>query len=188
MRLDAEYRDFVLERERERRESELRQQGLVLADVMKSVFEKAIGNALPPAKANAAPAAQAAAASSASSLADGVPTAMVPFPPIPPMPAMGAVAPAAPVAPAGVDRVRLPSEDDDEVTPEQLRLLAAELQHKVTLTGLTSRRAAEEVILQKCIEDRTVVKLIGEIYSRYGARMVPRATINRVRGLFTLVR
>ena len=182
MRLDAEYRDFVLERERERRESELRQQGLVLADVMKSVFEKAIGNALPPAKANAAPAAQAAAASSASSLADGVPTAVVPFPPIPPMP------PRPMLWAWAMARVRLPSEDDDEVTPEQLRLLAAELQHKVTLTGLTSRRAAEEVILQKCIEDRTVVKLIGEIYSRYGARMVPRATINRVRGLFTLVR
>ena len=181
MRLDAEYRDFVLERERERREAELRQQGAVLADVMKSVFEKALGNVQP----QAAPVAASSPTDSASfSAVDAV---ALPFPPLPPVPhAAASAAGASP--PATIQRVPLLPDDDDEVSPAQLRLLAAELQHKVPLAGIMSRKAAEEAILQKCIESREVVRLIGDIYTRYGAKTIPRATCNRVRGLFSIVR
>jgi len=182
MRLDAEYRDFVLERERERREAELRQQGAVLADVMKSVFEKALGNVQP--QAVPVVASSPAASASVSTVEAAV---ALPFPPLPPVPQATASAAAA-APPVTIQRVPLLPDDEDEVTPAQLRLLAAELQNKVPLMGITSRKAAEEVILQKCIENREVVRLIGDVYTRYGARTIPRATCNRVRGLFTLVR
>jgi hypothetical protein len=111
----------------------------------------------------------------------------LPFPPLPPVPQAAASAAAA-SPPVTIQRVPLLPDDEDEVTPAQLRLLAAELQHKVPLVGLTSRKAAEEIILQKCVENREVVRLIGDIYTRYGAKIIPRATCNRMRGLFTLVR
>jgi hypothetical protein len=109
MRLDGEYRDFVAERERERTEADLRQQGTVLADVMKSVFEKAVGAVAPPAPVPAV-VAVAPVAQGSNSASGGMP----PFPPMPPMP-MAAACDRQPVSPAPKSRRGAP---DGHLLPE----------------------------------------------------------------------
>ena len=193
MRLDGEYREFVAEQERERSEADLRQQGAVLADVMKSVFEKAVGAA--------SPAIQQPVQSAASSgVANPVP--LHAFPPLPPIAAAGeleALSPAPPsrsrrstpsprvASTAAASAVAAPA-DPESVSVFELKLLAAELKHKVKLEGLSRWSDVEEAILRACVAERDVVKSINEVYNRAGVRMIPRATIDRVRGLLQIIR
>ena len=75
----------------------------------------------------------------------------------------------------------------EEIDASWIKLLAAELGHRVSFSGCTTKDSISQKILSKLPQDRELMKAINAVYHRAGRAKVPRANVDRIDGLFYIV-
>ena len=155
LRHDPGYAAFLKEQEERAESAKAERQGRMLAEALRSSFDQTVQSAM--AMAN-------------------VQAANIMMPPPPALPgAPGAPAPSeAPAAAAGAPSA-LVSGSAGELNPLQLRLLEAELQHKVVFASGASKEPVVKVRVEAMARDRQVMTLVNAFIARFGKNSdVPR--------------